>query len=101
MGGVLLGMLADIGPLASRKGREMPISYAKRDVWKKVGNVARFHRQRMPAQQTAAWEGPFAPPAPSGPVVINPMVRTAAELVAPAEVAPVAAPAVAAVSAAA
>lgn len=41
-----------------------------------------FRRHVSPAPQ-AAWEGPFAPPAPTGRATFNPMVRTAAELTAP------------------
>ncbi len=38
-----------------------------------------FRKHVSPASQ-AAWEGPFAPPAPSGRAIFNPMVRTAGEL---------------------
>jgi hypothetical protein len=37
-------------------------------------------RNRVERAPEAAWEGPFAPPAPTGRATFNPMVKTAAEL---------------------
>jgi hypothetical protein len=56
--------------------------------------MGRFRRQVEQTRESAPWDGPFAPPAPSGPPSFNPMVKTAAELVGrPEELAPIAAPA--------
>jgi hypothetical protein len=37
-------------------------------------------RNRQRPSEPAAWEGPFAPPAPTGQARFHPMLRTAAEL---------------------
>jgi hypothetical protein len=41
-----------------------------------------FRNEAERASQTDAWVGPFAPAPPTGPAQFNPMVRTAAQLVA-------------------
>jgi hypothetical protein len=42
--------------------------------------MARIRNRSVPAEEAAPWDGPFAPPAPRGPVRLNPMVKTAAQL---------------------
>jgi hypothetical protein len=42
--------------------------------------MGRFRKQVQQPRQSAPWDGPFAPPAPSGPPRFNPMVKTAAQL---------------------
>ena len=51
-------------------------------VMEEDGKMSWFRNEAGRASQTEAWTGPFAPEPPTGPARINPMVRTAAELVA-------------------
>jgi len=56
--------------------------------------MGRFRKQVDQPAQSAPWDGPFAPPPPSGTPRFNPMVKTAAELAGHhEEVAPVVVPA--------
>jgi hypothetical protein len=40
-----------------------------------------FRKQGVQAHETAAWDGPFAPPAPGGRPRFHPALKTAAQLV--------------------